>query len=421
MIRAGSLALVVALAASACSDSSGNPLFVGDPDAGEGGSAGGDSAAPGDGGEHTDGSVSDDDGGPDGGTTCASGPDDDADGDGFTPSQGDCNDCDPRMNPGAYDYPGNGIDENCSGVADDETAACDVGLSITGDNPEDAARALGICRKASVGSWGLLSAKWVLADGTTTSKGPSGAFPSCTAPTVVPNPDQRGILSKFGARTTPQQGSSMLALSSGKARDSAGGAAADRNFDGCTSSAMPQGFPRKSPMCTTQAEPTDKRAFDPIALELSLRVPTNARSFAFDLNVFTSDFPDYVCREFNDYFAALLWSNASGLPADRNLAIDAQTGTMGPNTPLLRVCTKVTAGGIEFPCPLGPDALQGTGYEGKAATGWLRATSPVLPGETIVLRFAIWDSFDALFDTTVLLDRFQWSEGSAKAVTLPAP
>lgn len=49
----------------------------------------------------------------------------DHDGDGFSFQQGDCRDCDPSVNPGAYDFPGNGEDENCNGVADDEPLGCD--------------------------------------------------------------------------------------------------------------------------------------------------------------------------------------------------------------------------------------------------------------------------------------------------------
>jgi RHS repeat-associated protein len=40
----------------------------------------------------------------------------DVDGDGYTGDMGDCNDTDPAINPGAFDIPGDGIDQNCNGV-----------------------------------------------------------------------------------------------------------------------------------------------------------------------------------------------------------------------------------------------------------------------------------------------------------------
>jgi choline-sulfatase len=48
----------------------------------------------------------------------------DGDGDGYSPlfAGGDCDDHDPRVNPGARDVPGNGIDEDCSGADEPLTA-----------------------------------------------------------------------------------------------------------------------------------------------------------------------------------------------------------------------------------------------------------------------------------------------------------
>ena len=64
----------------------------------------------------------------------------------------------------------------------------------------------------------------------------------------------------------------------------------------------------------------------------------------------------------------------------------------------------------------GNAALAGTGYVqtpngslGAGATSWLTTTSPVKPGETITLRFVIWDTSDELYDSLVLLDNFRWS------------
>src|SRR5207247_7843271 len=39
----------------------------------------------------------------------------DQDGDGFTPRGGDCNDGSASIHPGAFDIPGDGIDQDCNG------------------------------------------------------------------------------------------------------------------------------------------------------------------------------------------------------------------------------------------------------------------------------------------------------------------
>ena len=54
----------------------------------------------------------------------------DDDGDGFTVEDGDCDDADDGVNPGAYDVPDNGIDEDCDGQ--DATAGGTTGETTTG-------------------------------------------------------------------------------------------------------------------------------------------------------------------------------------------------------------------------------------------------------------------------------------------------
>jgi hypothetical protein len=61
-------------------------------------------------------------------------------------------------------------------------------------------------------------------------------------------------------------------------------------------------------------------------------------------------------------------------------------------------------------CKAGNGAqLQGSGFEGHAASSWLVNQANVPPGGLIYLRIAIWDSSDGILDSTALLDAFEWS------------
>ena len=165
-----------------------------------------------------------------------------------------------------------------------------------------------------------------------------------------------------------------------------------------------EGYPKEFHACSGVATGPVK---DPAALELDVRVPTNAVSFSFDLILFTHEFPRYICSKYNDFYVTMMWPKPPTL-ADPNISFDSVGNTISVNSALLQVCTPQTAKGKDFLCPLGPSLLQGTGFEGNAATGWLVTKAPVTPGSMVKLRFAIWDSADCVLDSTVLLDGFTW-------------
>lgn len=356
-------------------------------------------------------------------------PNADNDGDGYTIGQGDCNDCSAKVNPGAYDFPGNGVDEDCNGTVDDELLGCDQGLPIDGMNPLDAARSLGLCRFTSEGAqgkdrtWGVISAAYVFADGSVQSNQPDEPW-GCTGEGgygAPPNSLSHGILPKFGV-LTPRHGQSMVALSSGVARegvngDSPGGA------NMCTKSATPPGFPTPSTAtCPNTTIDDTPIANDPIALELRIRAPSNAKSLSFDFNFYTYEYPVYVCTRFNDFFVALLHSQHPNTPANKNISFDKLGNPVSVNNGFLEVCKPGTHGGKSFACLLGNDELNGTGFEGHAATGWLQTNTAVVPGEEFTIRFAIWDMGDEVLDSTVLLDNVMWDvEEGETGTTRPPP
>ncbi|MCL2824312.1 MAG: putative metal-binding motif-containing protein [Polyangiaceae bacterium] len=384
------------------SDNGGNGGDSGDPDSRNENGGGGDG---GHGANNQGGSGAGDGNGGSGPASCTgTDPDKDEDGDGYTPSQGDCNDCNPLVNPGAFDIPGNGIDDDCDGVIDNEVE-CDSGLAIDDADPDNGARALDLCRftddyaTGAEKTWGVIngSARYVKADGT-----------------VGMNPIGHGLLPGFGAENI-RRGQRMLALSSGAARaPGQPGYSSPLNTDHGTSCKAPEGYPKDVPYCpAVKIGPCN----DPAALELRIRVPTNAHSFSFNLNIYFSDFPNYLCTAYTDFYVTMMWPQVPGL-LDPNLTFDAMGSPITASSPLVQVCNPGTYHGKYVACAYGTAGLANTGFENYGATGWLITEAPVVPGSVITLRFAIWDSEDHLLDSTVLLDNFQWH---ADSVTAPTP
>ena len=298
---------------------------------------------------------------------------------------------------------GGGVPKD-DGGSTTETTLCDDGLSLTSTNAFDAAKAIGLCKKTTAGGSGsgLVDARFIKPDGT-----------------PIMNPESWGLLTKFGSNV-PTAGKAMLALSSGAARAPGDpGYQAPSGYDKGYTHAPPAGQPRQASVCTdTTMAPG--MPHDGVALELKIRVPASAKSLSFSHQLFTSDYSQYVCSQYNDVFVVLMDPKPAG-NTDNNIVFDAHGDSLGVNSAsLLRACTPSTAGGLTFACPLGPSSLTGTGFEAKAATGWLTTTVPVQGGSDITLRFAVWDSGDGILDTTVLVDELAFSSIPAAATnTVP--
>lgn len=169
------------------------------------------------------------------------------------------------------DVPGNKVDEDCSGKADDDVVACDSSLVISSVDPLEAAKALGLCRRADATgkAWGVIDAHYVKPDGS-----PLGAAPAVSW----------GVLPSFGA-ASPISGAAMIALSSGAARASnqANYVAPTGGLDKTYSHSLPAGFPKPMPACN--GLPLANAVYDGIALEVHLRAPINAKSLSFAVPV----------------------------------------------------------------------------------------------------------------------------------------
>jgi hypothetical protein len=396
---------------------------------------------------------------------CTGTPDDvgDTDGDGWTKCNGDCcetsNQCSAPtlVNPGAFEVAGNSVDDDCDGSIDNVLGACDGSLASNSSAAVDYARAMDICQTTTENPT-LAQKKWGIINPSS-----STAFFRANG-TGTPAANSRSIRQGFGTNVVPLAGSRIAVLSSG--------VAAAQNAPNNTSPAW-VAFQGGQNMATTSPVPADwlaangnnfpnapgcpepqggTTANDPIMLKLRVRVPTNAKSFSVQSFFYSSEYPEWVCSPFNDFFLTLLDSTfvpgpgESPNPTDKNLAFYDPPPVGAPfypvgvnlafgNTGLFKACVNGQTGcggssvlGTTNTCT-GTSQLIGTGFQiqnppsqfsgepgwcgtnnlAGGGTGWLTTTGNVKPGETIELRFVIWDTGDPWYDSLVLLDNFQWS------------
>lgn len=365
----------------------------------------------------------------------------DADGDGFTSCSSDCCDStsqcgEPRLvNPGAFDAAGNLVDDDCDGTVDNVVlAACDSNIASNSSTGLDYARAIDLCQTTTLGDvrWGVISARLTLPSGTGT-----------------PNANQRSIRTGFGG-TAVTAGSSFAVLSTGHAAAIGQSSPPYAAFQTGTSISTTSGIPAdwlaahgntlpNAPGCPAPFGGLTAR--DPIMLELTIRTPTNARSFSLGTNFMSAEYPEWVCSAYNDFFVVLLdstWAGQPANPADKNLATyTSPTNETYPvgvnlahgNTGMFKVCkngatgcmasavdgTISTCGGTSELVGTGMDVANppggacGTNDLAGGGTGWLVTSGNVNGGEVIKLRIALWDTSDALLDSVSILDNFQWS------------
>jgi len=215
----------------------------------------------------------------------------------------------------------------------------------------------------------------------------------------IANPDAARTRGSWGA-SSPFGGTNLAILSTGKAfiPGDAGYAAPSPGTVLGTSGPNPV-----SGETNCIVEPST--VYDPTELVLVLNVPTNANAFRLKFNFFSADYPEWVCSVVNDRFMIRLTS----LGLNGNIAFDSLTNPVSLNTAYFAVAS-------------GGD-LVGTGMDGGVggAIGWQTAKAFVTPGETITLKFTIWDEADGTGDSVAVIDDFQWiSSEPFNALIYPA-
>ncbi len=317
----------------------------------------------------------------------------DVDGDGWTACEGDCcevvgADCavPSLVNPSAIDVrhvASSGAvtftDDDCSGTAGDSRAACDDDLALGDVLSASAAAAVDVCRSVTqdARSWGLVTAKYVTANGMQIGPG-----------------NQAGLEATFGTQVAPQQGERMLLLSTGRARTpTQTNACGSNSCNNDRSGTAPAEFPTPISGC-----PVVKGIHDDIAFEMKLRAPSNATGFRFSYRYWAFATPG-ECSAYMDEFIALVTPPPQG-SSNGNITLDSTGTPISPKSGLFS--------GSSAP-------LQGTGFDTwtiasdpGGATSWLTSSAPVKGGAEVTVRFAIWDGGDPVMDSSVLIDDFEW-------------
>ncbi len=321
----------------------------------------------------------------------------DDDGDGYSEDQGDCDD-DPdadgsAISPGAIEVQEDemgepeGVDNDCDGLIDEAPPPCPTGLPST--DPYAYVAALDICERVTSASW---------------------------SDTMMIDARSRGVFENYGNTYVPHKGSTFVVLSTGIAgdEDDVGYVPpqSGTEFDGEVA------HPDPVTPSGTCAMPDEATVNDYSELVLELDVPTNAKSFSFDFNFMSTEFPEYVCQVFDDTFLAYLESDSF----TGNVSFDSMGNRVSINVGFFTVCDPTLGAGCT-----GDAELVGTGYDNNASTftdgggtGWLTTTSPVTPGEKARLTFMIWDEGDHILDSAVIIDNFRWElEAVDDPITVP--
>ncbi|HVK66707.1 MAG TPA: choice-of-anchor L domain-containing protein [Polyangium sp.] len=321
---------------------------------------------------------------------CSNDPNVDNDGDGFSEAQGDCNDCDANVSPGSIevatdpnDPMAKPADEDCDSVIDNVAAAsCDDNLGLEDQDPQNGARALDLCQFITPDEkkWGVLNAQYVRANGSPASY-----------------TRHIGIQSNFGSNVNVQKGTRLLTLSSGYARlPSQVGACGGISCSQIGGGVAPSGFPQDVPGCAGDTDINDD-----VGLQVKIRSPKNATGYKFKFKFYSFEYPEWVCSSFNDQFIALASPAPQGA-INGNISFDQNTNPVSVNIAFFDVCDG---------CALGSAEMSGTGFNqwGDAGgTSWLQTQAPIKGGDEVTIRWAIWDTGDTSWDSTVLVDGFEW-------------
>jgi hypothetical protein len=134
-------------------------------------------------------------------------------------------------------------------------------------------------------------------------------------------------------------------------------------------------------------------------LTLTLNLPEGVNRLSFAYNFLTAEFPEFIGKQYNNTFIALLTDNAGAREIAR---ADVNSSNFAPAS------ASIAAGSgfdifTEAPVSM-DDTFYTTGQPDAGLTGFQSASVSVAGGGTVVLEFSIEDLGDGVLDSSVILD-----------------
>jgi hypothetical protein len=140
-------------------------------------------------------------------------------------------------------------------------------------------------------------------------------------------------------------------------------------------------------------------ARDVTILRIRVAVPKQANCLSFRFKFLSEEYPEYVGSEFNDAFLAEIDHSPNWKASDnQSPAISAPDSFA--TTRRGKDIISVNGTGV---AKVSRGAAKGTTYD--AATGKLRASTPVKPGRPALLYLSLFDQGDRQYDSAVFIDR----------------
>lgn len=143
--------------------------------------------------------------------------------------------------------------------------------------------------------------------------------------------------------------------------------------------------------------PRVRGARDATIWRIRIRVPRGANCLSFRFKFLSEEFPEFVGSEFNDAFVAELVRSPSWTSIDNRTPVIEAPRDFATTRDGNLISVNATRN-----ARVSRHAARGTTYD--AATGKLRASTPVRPGPHL-LYLSIFDQGDRQYDSAVFIDR----------------